>query len=131
MTLIGSGLGLVNSYLQNQRAQDLADQQRKIEKAKAKWYGWTQQAPQAVTDPNLMGNLLQGGIGGFLGGADIIRALRTAKGEDKSSVDQLLEQYKADAARQQSIGPAPQLSQWQQVMYPQQRNYGLGANTNF
>lgn len=66
LSAAGGGLmGLMN-YEQKQKE---ADAQRPLEEAKAKWSGFTGETPKVVVNPNLLGEILSGGIGGAQFGA--------------------------------------------------------------
>jgi hypothetical protein len=58
--LAGSGLGLLRTMEQKPEA----DYQRKVAEATARYSPWTGLAPQQVVEPDMMGNIMQGGVAG-------------------------------------------------------------------
>ncbi len=62
--LAGGLLGAWQGSEKNKASSKAAEEQRKIEAVKAKWYGWNKEAPQVITTPSAVQDILQGGLQG-------------------------------------------------------------------
>lgn len=62
---LGVGLGGLKSIFDEMRA----NRQRQVAGAEARFSPWTGIRPRQVEEPNLFGNLLQGGLTGYLMGS--------------------------------------------------------------